>query len=192
MKRSLLALALLAGLPLSAQASELSYNFIEADYLRVNIDDADDFDPAGFGLRGSFAMGEQFYGFGSYLSASDDVGGFDLDVDQSQLGLGYRHGVSDKADFIAELSWINQSVDVDGLGEADGNGGKLSVGIRGLMGDQFEGYAKANYLDGSDFDGDFSATLGAQFRFNETWGLTGEAEFGGDGDVYMIGVRASF
>src|SRR5688572_151078 len=194
MKRSLMALALLAALPMSAQAADgkLSYNFIEADYVRVNVDDADGFDPDGFGLKGSFALGESFYGFGSYLSASDDLSGFDLDVDQSQLGLGYRHGISDNADFITELSWINQSVDVDGLSNVDGNGGKLSVGIRGLMAEQFEGYAKANYTDGGDFDGDFSGTVGAQFRFNETWGLTGEAEFGDDGEVYMLGVRASF
>ena len=202
MKRSLMALALLAALPMSAQAADgLSYNYIEANYLAVDIDGVDDFEPEGYGLKGSFALGESFYAFGSYASASDSISveiapgvevDFDMDVDQSQLGLGYRHGISDKADFITELSWINQSVDADGFGEMDGNGGKLSVGVRGMMADKFEGYAKANYIDGSDFDGDFSATLGAYIRFNENWGLTGEAEFGGDVDVYMLGVRASF
>src|SRR5687767_13908270 len=127
MKRSLMALALLAALPLSAQAAEgLSYNFIEADYLRIDIEDADGLDPEGYGLKGSFAFGDKFYGFGSYMAASDDIGGFELEVDQSQLGVGYRHPMNDKADFITELSWINQSVDADGIDETDANGGKLS------------------------------------------------------------------
>ncbi|MGH6717882.1 MAG: outer membrane beta-barrel protein [Alphaproteobacteria bacterium] len=193
MKRSLMALALAAALPVSAQAAELSYNFIELDYARMNIDGVGgDFDPDGFGLKGSFELGEKMYAFGSYLRGSDDVSGIDIDVDQTQLGLGYRHGVSDTADFIAELSWINQSVDAGSFGGADGNGGRLSAGFRGVMAENFEGYAKANYTDGGDFDGDFSGTLGAQVKFNPTWGVTGEAEFGSDANIYMIGLRASF
>jgi Ax21 family sulfation-dependent quorum factor len=188
-----MALALVAALPLSAQASELSYNFVELDYARLNVDDGGaDFDPDGFGLKGSFALGNQFYGFGSYLRGSDEVGGVDFDLDQTQLGVGYHHGVSDKADFIGELGWINQGVDIEGLGDADADGGRLSAGFRGQLAENFEGYAKANYTDGGDFDGDFSGTLGAQVKLNPTWGVTGEAEFGSDADLYMVGLRASF
>jgi len=193
MKRSLMALALAAALPLSAQASELSYNYVELDYARLNVDNAGaDFNPDGFGLKGSFALGDQFYGFGSYLRGSDTVSGTDVDLDQTQLGLGYRHGVSDSADFIGELSWINQGVDIEGLGSDDAHGGRLSAGFRGELAKNFEGYVKANYTDGGDFSGDFSGTLGAQVKFNPTWGVTGEAEFGGDADIYMVGVRANF
>jgi hypothetical protein len=159
----------------------------------MNVDDGGaDFNPDGFGLKGSFAFGDQFYGFGSYLRGSDTVSGTDVDVDQTQLGLGYRHGVSDSADFIGELSWINQGVDIEGLGNDDAHGGRLSAGFRGELANNFEGYVKANYTDGGDFSGDFSGTLGAQVKFNPTWGVTGEAEFGGDADIYMLGVRASF
>jgi Ax21 family sulfation-dependent quorum factor len=193
MKRSLMALALAAVLPLSAQASELSYNFVELDYARLNVDGAGaDFNPTGFGLKGSFAFGDKFYGFGSYLRGSDDVSGTDVDLDQTQLGLGYRHAVSDSADFIGELSWIDQGVDIEGLGSDNASGGRLSAGFRGQLAKNFEGYAKANYTDGGDFSGDFSGTLGAQVKFNPTWGVTGEAEFGSDADVYMLGLRASF
>lgn len=193
MKRSLMALALAAALPVSAQAAELSYNFIELDYARMNVDNVGgDFDPDGFGLKGSFELGEKLYAFGSYLRGSDDVSGIDIDLDQTQLGLGYRQGVSDTADFIAELSWINQSVDAGTFGDTDASGGRLSAGFRGAMAENFEGYAKANYTDGGEFDGDFSGTLGAQVKFNPTWGVTGEAEFGSDANIYMLGLRASF
>jgi Ax21 family sulfation-dependent quorum factor len=187
-----MALALAAALPVSAQAAELSYNFVELDYARMNIDGGGDVNPDGFGVKGSFELGEKFYAFGGYQQGSDDVSGTDVDLDQTQIGLGYRHGVSEGADFIAELSWVNQSVDIEGLGDADANGGRISAGFRGVMAKNFEGYAKANYTDGGDFDGDFSGTLGAQVKFNETWGVTGEAEFGSDADIYMIGLRASF
>jgi hypothetical protein len=51
---------------------------------------------------------------------------------------------------------------------------------------------KANYVDGSDYDGEFSGTLGAQFIINETWGIVGEIEAGDLTTRYMLGARASF
>jgi Ax21 family sulfation-dependent quorum factor len=193
MKRSLLALVMLAALPLTAQAAQPNYNYLEADYVSINIQDVDDMDNAeGFGLRGSWAMTDSFYLFGSYLSGSTEISEVDVDVDQSQLGVGFRHGVTETTDFIAELSWLNQSIDVEGLGEEDGNGGRLSAGFRHSFDPKFDGFVKANYTDGNDFDGDFSGTVGAFVKFNETWGITAEAEVGGDADIYTLGVRASF
>ena len=51
---------------------------------------------------------------------------------------------------------------------------------------------QANYTDGSDFDGDFSGTIGAQYKFTQTWGMTGEVEFADGGETYLVGLRASF
>jgi Ax21 family sulfation-dependent quorum factor len=182
MKRSLLALALVALLPLSAQADDkLSYSYIEGNY--VNVDgDAD-----GFGVRGAIEFGESnFYGFGSYTMVEiDDI---NVDVDFTDVGLGYAHNLSDNADLISEIAYVN--ADVDGGGNADGY--RASVGIRGSFSDNFEGLVKANFVDGSDVDGDFSGTLGAQYKFTQTWGMTGEVEFGNGGETYLVGLRASF
>jgi hypothetical protein len=210
MKRTLFALALLAALPMSAQAGELSYSFVELDYGRQNVDGAD-IDLDGFGLKGSVELSDSFYLFGAYQQGNDEVYDLDIDFDTTQAGFGWRHAMSAKADFIAELSWIHQTIDIGEniplpgppcgcggggsfipniSGEADG--GRLGVGVRGLLADNFEGWAKANYTDGSDFDGDFSGTLGGQVKFGGMWGVTAEAELGGDYDVYTIGVRATF
>ena len=89
MKRSLFALALAAVLPLSAQAGELSYNYVQLDYTRASIDDVDA-DPDGFTLKGSAALGDRFYLFGSYLKGNDSIDGLDLDYDQTQIGFGFR------------------------------------------------------------------------------------------------------
>jgi Ax21 family sulfation-dependent quorum factor len=181
MKRALFALALAAALPMSAQAAERSYSFVELDY--VNVDgDAD-----GFGVRGAVNFGDSnFYGLGRY--ASVEVDNTNIDVDSYEVGVGYHHSLTDNADLIAELAYLNNEVvgfDVDGY--------RLSGGFRGNLAESFEGLAKLNYIDGSDFDGDFTLTLGGQYKFNDTWGLTGEIEFADDSvETYTVGVRASF
>jgi Ax21 family sulfation-dependent quorum factor len=191
MKRSLFALALAAALPLSAQAGELSYNYIQLDYTRANLDGVDA-DPDGFTLSGSAALGEKFYLFGSYLKGSDEISGFDFDYDQTQVGFGFRHGISDKADFIAELSYVDAGVELEDDFDVSSDGYRASIGVRGLMADKFEGYAKANWTDGSDVDGTFSGTVGALYKINATWGINAEAEFGEDATIWGLGVRASF
>jgi len=194
MKRSIFALALAAALPLSAQAAtELKYNFVELDYGRTTVDDNNvDVDFDGFGVKGSVKVAEPVYLFGSYQQGSDEILGVDVDLNQYQVGVGFRHAISDRADFIGELSYLNQDIEVGNFGSDSVDGGKISGGVRGLLADNFEGYVKANYIDGGDYDGDFTGTLGAQVMFNETWGLTGEAELGSDVKTYMIGLRASF
>ena len=182
MKRSLIALALAALLPLSAQADDkLSYTYVEGGY--VNLDsDAD-----GFGVRGSFEFGQSnFYGFGSY--AQVEVDNSNVDIDNTEIGFGYAHDLSDNLDLISELAYVN--ADADGFNDVDGY--RASVGIRGSFSDNFEGLLKANYTDGSDFDGDFSGTIGAQYKFTQTWGVTGEVTFGDDSETYLVGLRASF
>jgi len=182
MKRSLIALALATLIPLSAQADDkLSYTYVEGGY--VNVDgDAD-----GYGVRGSFEFGDSnFYGFGAYSSV--EIDNTSIDVDSTQIGVGYAHGLTNNADLISELSWVN--TDVDGFGDADGY--RASVGIRGSFSDNFEGLVKANWTDGSDIDGDFSGTIGAQYKFTKIWGVTGEIEFADGGETYMVGLRASF
>lgn len=209
MKRTLIALALAAVLPFSAQAAEdLSYSYIEGDY--VNLDgDAD-----GFGVRGSVNFGaSNFYGLASYSNTNFDYDDaydsydYDYDIDTFEIGVGFHHSVSDKADLIAELAYDNISFDTDSVDDIDGDetdGFRASVGFRGALAPKFEGLIKLNYInsldddnndisssDGDD-DGDFSATIGGQIKLNQTWGLTGEFTFADDYNTYLLGVRASF
>lgn len=180
MKRTLFALVLAAALPMSAQAAERSYSYVELDY--VNADgDAD-----GLGLRGAVNFGDSnFYGLAGY--STYEIDNTNVDVDFYEIGAGYHHGLNDNVDLIAEVAYQNAEVfgvDVDGY--------RASAGFRGNFSDNFEGLAKLNYVDGSDFDGDFSGTIGAQYKFGTVWGLTGEVEFADGGETYLVGVRASF
>jgi hypothetical protein len=209
MKRSLFALALAAALPLSAQARGLEYSFVELDYARMNIDGG--IDPAGWGIKGSVEVSKSFYLYGGHQQGNEEISGIDIDLDTTQVGVGWRHPISDSADFNAELGWLHQNLDIGeniplpgspcGCGGgggfipnvgAEADGYRASIGLRGAMAENFEGYVKANYTDGSDFDGDFSGTLGGQVKFGGMWGVTAEAEFGNDYNTYLLGVRASF
>ncbi|HEX4855098.1 outer membrane beta-barrel protein [Arenimonas sp.] len=199
MKRSLFALALAAAIPFSAQADDkLSYTYIEGNYNHVNQElpsplGTIDGDGDGFGVRGSFEFGESgFYGFGGYQQADVEFtlpgSRPELDISQTELGLGYAHDLSDNLDLISELAW--NDFDIDDFGSEDGY--RASVGLRGSFTENFEGLIKANYNDGDNADGDFSGTLGAQYKFTQTWGVVGEATIGDDYEIYTVGLRASF
>ena len=189
MKKTLIALALACALPLSAQAKEpaegLSYTWLEADY--VDVDGGN-----GWGLRGSFDFGNSgLYGFGSWSKLDGDEDDFDIDVDNdvdaNEFGLGWHHPLADNTDLLVEAAYRNYDADVYRI-----DGARASVGARSAMTDNFVGFVKANYYDKSDFDGDVSGTVGAQYKFTDMWGVTAEAEFGSDQDAWMVGVRASF
>lgn len=69
---------------------------------------------------------------------------------------------------------------------------RTSVGVQSAFNDRFSGLVKANYLDGGDYDGEFGGTVGAQVKFNKTWGAVGEVEFAEDIRQFRLGLRASF
>lgn len=206
MKKQIALAIALAAASFGTFAGELSYSNVEAGVGRVEIENddafgADDFVLDGYFIRGSVSLNDSFYLFGGYETGSDEVstivGGFDIDVAQTQAGIGYHHALSDRADLLTEISYLNEEVDVSyaPLGVSDSenvDGYRASLGFRGQLADNFEGLVKANYTDGSDFDGEFSGTVGAQLKFNPTWGLVGEVELGEDTQKYLIGVRAGF
>ncbi|CAN5219414.1 hypothetical protein BH11PSE14_BH11PSE14_08180 [soil metagenome] len=181
MKKSLLAFALAAVLPLSANAADkLSYTYVEGNYQKA------DHGVDGWGLRGSFDFGTSgLYGLGSYSWLNAD--GVSGNIKANELGLGYHHGLSDKTDLIGEVAYRNaksSNLNIDGA--------RASVGVRSAMTDRVEGFVKANYYDLSDYSGDFSATVGGQYKFNDQWGATAEAEFGSGDKAMLVGLRASF
>ena len=197
MKRSLLALTLLAALPaltLSAAASAaegVSYNYVEAGYIGTNTDGGD---ADGFAINGSGAIAPNFHIFGGYSGQKTDdfvVGPtrFEgVDVDQWRAGLGYNHEISPAADLVTRIAY--EKAEVQGGGSVDGY--SVEAGVRGALMPNLEGYALAGYEDGDEFDGDFYGRVGAQVKFNPTWGISGDVKFA-DGDTQVfIGPRITF
>jgi len=194
MKRALLGLALLAILPVSAQAAEsaspLSYSYIEGSYQNSDWY-SENFD--GFGIAGSVAFGDNWYGSASYRSVNN--GDIDLDLDETYVNLGWHHAVSDKADFLAEIGYVNFNADA-GAVDGSSDGYRIAAGFRGMLAPKFEAGIKASYVDVSDLDSEFGIGLNAQYHFNDTWGLTlsyDHMDLLDEGmDSWGLGVRASF
>jgi len=192
MKRSLLALTLLAALPFAASAAEgISYTYVEGGYIAT---DTDGGDADGFAINGSGAIAPNFHLFGGYSGQKTDdfvVGPtrFEgVDVDQWRAGLGYNHEISPAADLVTRIAY--EKAEVQGGGSVDGY--SVEAGVRGALMPNLEGYALAGYEDGDEFDGDFYGRVGAQVKFNPTWGISGDVKFA-DGDTqYFIGPRITF
>lgn len=192
MKRSLLALTLLAALPLAASAAEgVSYNYVEAGYIGTNTDGGD---ADGWAINGSGAIAPNFHIFGGYSGQTTDD--FDVgpvrfegvDVDQWRAGLGYNHEISPAADLVTRIAY--EKAEVDAGGSADGY--SIEAGVRGALTPNFEGYALAGYEDGDEFDGDFYGRVGALVKFNPTWGISGDVKIV-DGDTqFFVGPRMTF
>jgi Ax21 family sulfation-dependent quorum factor len=180
MKRSLLALPLLAALPL-AQASELSYSYLEAGYL--NIDPKGFSSEDGWSVRGSVAVSDNFHIFGGYDQIRFRVLGNRINFDFWRLGLGYNHALNDRNDLVARVAYE----DFDG-----DDGWSVEVGLRSALSPNFEGFIGLGYADSSDFSGEAFLSLQGQYKFNRNWGLVADAKIGEDGRQYFIGPRVSF
>ena len=72
MKKSLLALTLLAALPFAASAADgVSYNYVEAGYLATDLDNSST-DADGWAINGSAAIAPNFHLFGGYAGQKTD------------------------------------------------------------------------------------------------------------------------
>lgn len=187
MKHSLLALTLLAALPFAASAQDaksgLSYNYVQGGYVQTN---ADGGDANGWGLGGSVAVHPNVHLFGNYTS--QNVDGINADVDQWRVGAGYNKSFSPKADFIANVAY--EKFDLGGGLDFDGY--SAEAGVRGALTPMLEGYALLGYEDGGDFDGDAYGRLGAQVKFNQTWGVVADVKIA-DGDTqFFVGPRITW
>ena len=193
LKRSLFALALATALPMSAQAGEVSYSYIQAGYAATNVGGGD-FD--GWSVDGSIGFGESnFYGFGGYTTGDESS----TDFNQTHLGLGWHS--TGNAQWFGELSWIKNDVDFGGGFGVDDNGYNVSGGVRGFLGDKFEGKVKIGYTDVGNFGDGFSAGVSGILHFNDTWGAYASYDYSDRSNTYFgdtsvdtwgLGVRASF
>jgi hypothetical protein len=212
MKKQLALALVLAATSCAAAAEEggLSYSYVEAGVAQSRVElpslggdvSVDDVRANGGYLQGSVALGDAFHLFGAYRQGDDDVavryrnvklGEAEFDLKQYEIGFGYHHTLSERVDWTGELSYVGTDVEVDRGGDFDrADDFRVSVGLRGNLASHFEGWAKINYTDGDAYDSEASATLGALVKFNQTWGIVGEAEFGSENRQFNLGVRASF
>ncbi len=184
MKKSLIALTLLVAAPFAASAADgISYNYVEGGYVATNTDgpDAD-----GLGVNGSVAIAPNFHLFGSY--SNQEIDHSNVDFDQWRVGVGYNREISRSADLVTRVAYEK----FDAGRGFDYDGWSAEVGVRGALTRNLEGYAMAGYEDGDSYDGEFYGRLGAQVKFAQNWGVSGDVKFV-DGDTqWFVGPRFSW
>lgn len=188
MKRSLIALGLLAALPFAASASDLSYNYVEGGYTRVNGLGTKVDGPA---INGSVALGSRFHVFGGYEAL--DIDAVNADMDSWNLGVGYNHELSRSTDLVARLGYRDFDFSSPFSPSLGGKSYFTEVGVRSQLAPSFEGYLYAGYdrPDGAG-SGDFYGRIGGQFNLNKSWGLVADARFGDGAEQYFFGPRFTF
>lgn len=170
-------------------AGDLSYNFIEGRYQKVEFDAGSiDVDGDGFGIGGSFEINENVFAVASYSTADFDFG---IDLNQLSLGVGYHVDVSPNADFFATLSFVRAEVEASGFGSEDEDGFGAAIGMRGMVSDQVELFGTLSYVDLGDDDGT-AIGGGALYSFTDTFALGANIEFDDDVTTYGISARLYF
>src|SRR5690242_9547540 len=163
MKRSLLALTLLAALPFGASAADnVSYNYIEGGYVGTSTDTIGGFNDApdsdGWSVGGSGAIAPNFHLFGNYSSQEFDHSFGDLD--RWRLGVGYNHEINSSVDLLTRVAYEKAEFDAIDL-----DGWSVEAGVRAGLTPNIEAFALAGYEDyDQGVDGEFYGRVGAQVK----------------------------
>ena len=174
MKKLVLACAA-ALLAANVSAAELSFNNLSINYQQIDFDCDTDCD--GVGVAGSLEFNETFMGSVDYQNVEGDL-------DVTFVSLGARHKFSDTAAVYGQLGAAN--INVDGFGSE--TEAFVGVGLRGMLGTQFEGdlLLRKVAVSGSDVD----AKLTGTYFFTDTIGASLFLE--GSDDVFGGGVGLRF
>lgn len=185
MKRTLLALTLLAAVPFAASAAEgVSYNHVQGGYAASDLDGTND--AKGYGVDASVAVHPNFHLFGAYSTQDLDVG--TLDFDRWRVGVGYNHQIAPKADLVTRIAY--ETID---FGSAPNfKGYSAEAGVRGALAKHFEGYVMAGYEDFEEVDGEFYGRVGANVKFNDNWGINGDVKVSDGNTEWFVGPRFSW
>ena len=201
MKKSLLALTLIAALPFAAANAQdrPNYNYAQGGY--TSLDGDDDIKADGYSLEGSVAVAPNWHIFAGTQQLEDKD--YDIGVDEWKLGVGFNHAISANTDFVARAAYQKLKTDdiyVGGLQLANGadlDGYGVEAGVRSNLAPRFEGYAMAGYEDYGNNDGYEGPSgaygrLGGQLKFNPNWGVFGDVKFSDSDTVWSVGPRVSW
>ena len=176
MRKGLIAAAVAAALgPMAVLADDISYSYVDLDYLSVNPEGAPSED--GFGLAGSFSIADNIHLFADYAGLDS--------LDQTSFGVGYH--TNGDVSFFGNLSFV--SLNPDGFPSEDGFG--IEGGARGFFSDELEWQASVAYINVDSGD-DTSFNLGVRYHINDMASVGVFAGFGDDSNQYGVGLRYSF
>jgi hypothetical protein len=199
---------------------DLSYGYIEADYINLDIDQPGeddvfegDFDNGdGFGLTASIPINEAFFLFGDYTSTdsdfsfADNTGVFipgNVDLKRVNLGGGFVMPMSSGADLVIRGAYSDLDFDefgfggtaannsLDDLDEDPSDGYMADVSWRAQWTEAMEGSLGVRYTDIEAADG-LSFVGNVLFELSPNWGINLQIDAGDELITYGAGVRMTF
>jgi hypothetical protein len=177
-----------------ALADGPNWTYLEAGYQKLDVDvPVFSYKPDGYGIDGSFAIHDNYFIFAGYGAVEDTVGAFPIDVKFTawNAGFGFNEGLNENTDIFATVSYQNAELD-DGVFLVDDDGYGISLGVR-TVNNSFDFGAAVDYVDFGGTDGDdFSLSVGAAYKFNETIAAGVDASFGDDVTSWGVGMRFYF
>jgi len=210
----------IATISLSANAAEdLSYSYLEIDYINLNIDEVgdsgsvlDDLDNGGgWGARGSFALTPNWFLFGNYsvtdadASFIDDTNQFfraNTDINRLDVGAGYHSPINSKSDLVIRVAYTD--IDSDGfnfggsasasfndLNDDNSDGFFVDASMRSQLMDTLEGSLGVRYTDLEQFD-NISVIGNLMYELSPSMGLNFGLEAGDNISHFLIGLRFSY
>jgi hypothetical protein len=201
---------LLAALLVSVGAyasDDLSYNYVEAEYLYLNRDYCFTCFPPpetgpngrGFQLRGSVEVGSNVHIFAGYADIDfNTFSGIDSDVKTWTAGVGYHRDVHKKPkhSFFGEVGYVDVNLDSD-VGDVSDDGVSAAIGFRYAMLSRHtvssELIGHITYVDPSIEARDHDTAFGVDLLVNVSDTVSLGVGFSVSGDVdeaYSAGVRA--
>ena len=181
MKKSLLAVAVLATFSFGAVAESPSFSFVELGYTQLDIDGSS-VEPDGVEFDFNFELSDNYY-----LSADvSDVEDQGLDLRMTNIGIGFKSDVSNYSTVFAQIDWSD--FEFDGNSE---DGYKLGLGVRSNLTKDLEVTAAYEYLD-LDSDSSDYYLLGAAYKMNDNLSVYADYKMESDFDQVSFGVRMAF
>ena len=210
----------IAALSFSASAEqELSYSYLELDYINLDIDEVgdsgdalDDLDNGdGWGVRGSYALSPNWFAFANYSVTQSDTSftddqnqsfNSDTDINRLDIGAGYHTPINTRTDVVYRLAYTDYDTDgfnfgasssiaLNDLNDDNSDGYYADVSLRSQLGDKLEGSAGLRYTDVENND-DLGIIGNLMYEFSPALGLNFGMEAGDNITQILIGLRYSF
>lgn len=172
--------------PFAALAASPGYNYAEAGYVRVDFDGGPTV--GGFGVDGSFALGERFH----VIAGHSRLTRRSFTADSSAIALGYNHALTGETDLVARAGFVHGRVKLFGISASD-DGWLAQAGVRSMVTDTVELNGFITHVNVGTVDGsETSVGIGGVYFLTLNLGISAGVDFSDDETSYALGLRFSF
>lgn len=167
-----------AAFAVDRQNANITYNFVDIEYVSVEPKDVDE-DATGWGGLVTLALHPNVHALAEYQSVENS-----FELDQYRVGLGANYTVHPMFDLVGQLTFESQDFAV-----ADDSGWGARAQVRAGVLPNLELNAHARYVDIGDFGDDTLFGAGAIFYAAKAFGVGAEYEEGDDTTNWKVFAR---